>query len=202
MLTLYHAPRSRSSRIIRLLDELDALDKVTVEIVTVPRQDGSGGPDDRNPHPEKKVPMLTDGESHIRESNAIMQYLCECFPAACMAPMPGEARRGDYLGWMAYYGNVLEPLMMMRAMHVDHPLVHRTWRDLDAVFAQLAQVLEKGQYLLGERYSAADLLITSAFAWQPSIVPDLPLLRDWIERCEARPSAARLVEYEQKAMAA
>lgn len=201
MLTLYHAPRSRSSRIVRLLDELDALDKVKIQIVTIPRIDGSGGTDKANPHLEGKVPMLTDDGAEVWESSAIIQYLCECFPEAGLAPQPGEPGRGAYLSWMAYYGDVLEPLMMMKAMNVEHPLVHRTWRDFGAVTARLAAALEAHPFLLGETYSAADLLMVSAFSWNPSAIPDVPAIRDWVARCEERPSAARLVAFEEEALA-
>ena len=102
---------------------------------------------------------------------------------------------------MAYYGDVLEPLMMMKAMNVEHPLVHRTWRDFGAVAARLAAALEAHPFLLGETYSAADLLMVSAFSWNPSAIPDVPAIRDWVARCEERPSAARLVAFEEEALA-
>ena len=202
MLTLYHAPHSRSSRIVRLLDELGALDRVRIEIVTIPRQDGSGGPDPENPHPDGKVPMLVEGQTRVWESNAIMTYLCERFPGAGLAPMPGEPGRGAFLSWMAYYGNVLEPLMILRAMEVEHPLVERTYRGIGAAVARLAEALNARPYLLGEAFSAADLLMVSAFTWAPGMVPDVPAIRDWVARCEARPSAARLVAFEERALAA
>ena len=55
MPTLYHAPNSRSTSILVLIEEMGIADQIDVIDVTVSRQDGSGGPDPRNPHPEKKV---------------------------------------------------------------------------------------------------------------------------------------------------
>lgn len=115
MLTLYHAPQSRSSRIVTLIDELGAGDAVTIRPVTIPRQDGSGGPDPDNPHPEKKVPLLVDGNDTIRETVAIALYLTDFFPNGRMAPAVGEPGRGTYLGWLAYYAAVMEPVMVLRA---------------------------------------------------------------------------------------
>ena len=61
MLTLYHAPQSRSSRFLWLLEEIG--EPYTVEYVDIRRADGSGAPDPRNPHPDGKVPaLLHDGQ--------------------------------------------------------------------------------------------------------------------------------------------
>jgi len=101
MLTLFHSPRSRSSRIVTLLRELDALDKVGIEIVDITRGDGSGRKDPRNPHPEGKVPLLVHDGVVIWESIAIIQYLTDLFPEKKMAPVAGDPQRGRYLSWLA-----------------------------------------------------------------------------------------------------
>jgi len=67
MPTLYHAPQSRSTSILVLIEEMGIADRIDIREVTVARQDGNGGRDPRNPHPEGKVPYLTDGKDHVRE---------------------------------------------------------------------------------------------------------------------------------------
>lgn len=201
MLTLYYAPRSRASRIVQLLDELDALDKVKIETVGIARADGSSGSDPRNPHPEGKVPLLTDGTAEIWESSAIIQYLCERFPEAGLAPGPEDPKRGPYLSWMAYYGGVIEPVLIMAAAGLEHPFIRSNFRDAAAMHARLSRTLESSPYLLGEAFSAADLLIVSAFTWSPDAVPDVPAIRDWVARCTDRPSVKRLAAFEEKALA-
>src|SRR5262245_47420079 len=109
MLTLYHAPRSRSSRIVWLLEELGA--DYELKIVTIPRQDGSGAPDAANPHPDKKVPTLVHDGALVTESIAVIQYLTDLFPQAKLAPAIGDAKRGEYLTWLAYYAGVIEPVV-------------------------------------------------------------------------------------------
>jgi glutathione S-transferase len=42
---------------------------------------------------------------------------------------------------------------------------------------------------MGPEFSAADLLLVSPYTWMPQATPDVQVIRDWIERCEARPSA-------------
>ena len=95
MLTLYHAPQSRSSRIVWLLEELGA--DYTLKITDIPRMDGKGAPDPVNPHPDKKVPALVDDGVLITESIAIVQYLTDRFPGAEIGPRIGDPKRGPYL---------------------------------------------------------------------------------------------------------
>lgn len=196
MLTLYHAIHSRSTRIVQLLDELGARDKVDIRPVTVARRDGSGGPDAANPHPEGKVPLLVHDGEVIRESSAIMVYLCELFPEAGMAPKPGESGRGPFLSWMAWYGDVMEPVYVLQFAGLEHPLLQSTFRGLPEVQAALSNALESQPYLLGEQFSAADLLISSTFAWMPDATPDVPHIKDWVARCLKRPAAQRTSEYD------
>lgn len=197
MLTLFHAPNSRSSTILALLKELDALDKVAIHTVDIPRQDGSGRRDPANPHPEGKVPFLTDGKDWVRERGAIVAYLCERFPEAGLAPMPGEALRGRFLSWLVYYQGVMEPVVLGQMMGIEHPAFYATFRDTATMTARLTEALSEGPYLLGERFSAADLLLHSPFAWFPQMCPDVPVIRDWVARCAARPSMAWAQEHDQ-----
>ncbi|WP_366465751.1 hypothetical protein [Paracoccus methylarcula] len=80
MPTLYHAPNSRSTGIVQLIEEMGLTDQVDIVSVTIPRQDGSGSRDPRNPHPEGKVPYLVNESDYIRERGAIIAYLTDMFP--------------------------------------------------------------------------------------------------------------------------
>ena len=80
MLRLYHAPRSRSSRILWLIEELGADCEIVYTNIT--RQDGSGDEDENNPHPDKKVPALVHDGRVITESSAIVLYLTDLYPQA------------------------------------------------------------------------------------------------------------------------
>ena len=101
MLTLYHSPQSRSDTVVDLVRMLGV--DADIREVTIRRQDGSGAQDPGNPHPEKKVPYLVDGDEHVRERGAIMLYLTDKYPQAKLGPLAGEAGRGAYLSWLAYY---------------------------------------------------------------------------------------------------
>lgn len=154
MLTLFHSPRSRSSRIVTLLRELDAVDKVAIEIVDITRGDGSGRKDLKNPHPEGKVPLLVHDDVVIWESIAIIQYLTDLFPDKKMAPVAGDPQRGRYLSWLAWYAGVVEPVLIMQAAGLSHPFVDFTFRSPAEMAARLETALKDSPYLMGERYTA------------------------------------------------
>ncbi|ALM82120.1 glutathione S-transferase family protein [Bordetella sp. N] len=199
MLTLFHSPRSRSTRVLALLHELGALDEVKVQIVTIERLDGSGARDPRNPHPDGKVPLLVEGDEQIWESAAIMQYLADRFPAAGVSIAPDHPRRGAYLSWFAWYAGVLEPLITLGFANLQHPALSRTFRTKAEAEARLRSALTGRDFLLGDQFTAADLLVSSAYAWAGK--PGDPVIDAWVDRCVARPSAAFANEFDTKALA-
>ncbi|MDX2170535.1 MAG: glutathione S-transferase family protein [Deltaproteobacteria bacterium] len=190
MLTLFHAPRSRSSRIIWLLEELGA--SYTIAITDIPRQDGSGAADPANPHPDKKVPALLDDGELITESSAIVQYLTDRFPDAGLAPRIGEAQRGPYLTWLAYYAGVIEPVINFAVAGVaDNPMLQRTFRDRAAMDRRILAGLAPGPFLLGERFSGADILVASLGHFVRHLLPAGAVVDAYLARCNARPALAR-----------
>ena len=191
MLTLIHAPQSRSSRIITLIDEMGIQDWVKIEPVSILRMDGSGHHDAANPHPEGKVPLLIHDGAVIRESGAIIQYLTDLFPDAGLGRPVGHAQRGEYISWLYWYGAVMEPVLVCDALGLSQPSLARTFRGVAELTAKLSAALQTRPYLLGDNYSAADLLVHSPYAWFKDATPNDPAIRDWVARCMARPSVAR-----------
>ncbi|NCP18184.1 MAG: glutathione S-transferase family protein [Erythrobacter sp.] len=181
MPTLFHSPQSRSDTVVQLAAMLGA--DVAIREVTINRQDGSGAPDPDNPHPGKKVPFLVDGDDHVRERGAIMLYLTDAYPQAKLGPLPGDEGRGAYLTWLSYYQGVMEPLLILRWSGVSHPAITAGLGDEATMLEQLAAPLREGPWLLGERFSAADMLCSSPFQWFTEMLPDDPAIRDWVDRC-------------------
>lgn len=190
MLTLHHAPRSRSSRIIWLLEELGAT--YELKITNIPRMDGTGASDAGNPHPDKKVPALEHDGAIITESIAIIQYLTDLYPQAGIGPKVGDAQRGAYLTWLAYYAGVIEPLVVMNfAELAENPGLKRTFTSLEAMNRRLMEALKAGPYLLGENFSGADILISSLGQFARKMLPQDPLVDAYLARCTSRPALAR-----------
>ncbi|HEX5045794.1 MAG TPA: glutathione S-transferase family protein [Gammaproteobacteria bacterium] len=191
MLKLYHAPRSRSSRFIWLLEELGA--PYELERVSIRRGDGSGELDPKNPHPHGKVPVVVHDGTTVFESAAVALYLTDAFPDKGIGPRSGDERRGAYLTWLAYYAGVLEPAFVSNFMKVSVPRGTAGWVDAGEAMTHVEGALAAGPFLLGERFSAADVLYGSTFALflGSPLLPEQPLLRSYVTRCQARPAYAR-----------
>lgn len=191
MLTFFHAPRSRSSRILWLLEELDA--PYELKIVSIRRGDGSGAADPSNKHPFAKVPALVHDGALIYETPAIAQYLADLYPEKDLAPRIGDPARGPYLTWLAYSTGVLEPAMVCGKLGIKHVPGFMGWGTFDEVLAHFNQSLEGRSYLLGEKFSGADIVVggTVAFAMQLGMIPETPLLKAYAGRILSRPASAR-----------
>ena len=192
MLTLYHAPQSRSNSIVTLIDLMGIRDKVEIVEVTIPRQDGTGEVDPKNPHPEGKVPYLTDGSDHVRERGAIIVYLTDRFPESGLGRPVGHPQRGAFLSWLFYYQGVIEPVALLHYLEIQHPALQATFRDYDTMLQRLDEALAEGPFLLGQEFSAADLLCASPFLFCGEGMPVTPAIRDWVARCGERMGQASL----------
>jgi len=187
MLTLYHSPQSRSTRMIWLLEEIG--EPYTIKYVTIPRGDGTGGRDPANAHPEGKVPATDHDGKLVRESGAICLYLTDAFPKAGIGPKVGDANRADYLFWLFNYAAELEPAMIARMSGAGE---NQMWKRLyEASTARLTQALKAGDYLLGNKFSTADILFSSAIQWMRQQFPDDKAYDRYVERCVARPAFKR-----------
>ncbi|MCZ0962002.1 glutathione S-transferase family protein [Paracoccus benzoatiresistens] len=186
MLTLYHAPQSRSDSIVTLIDLMDIRDKVEITTVTIPRQDGSGSVDPRNPHPEGKVPYLVAGHDHVRERGAIIAYLTDRFPECGLGRPVGHPQRGAYLSWLFYYQGVIEPVTLLHYLKIEHPALQATFRDHGTMLQRLEEALAEEPFLLGQHFSAADLLCASPFLFFGEGMPVTPTVKDWVARCGER----------------
>lgn len=202
MLTLFHSPQSRSSAIMVLIEEMGIADRIEARQVSIPRIDGTGHRDPANPHPEGKVPALVHDDQLITERGAIILHLTTLFPDTGLSPRIGTPEWGKFVSWLTWYQGVLEPVVIFEAAGLSHPWLEGTFRDHKAAAARIRAALERGPWLLGDEYSAADLLIHGPYAFFPDATPDDPLIRDWVARCKARPARQRVIADDLGRMAA
>lgn len=190
--TLYHSPNTRSSGTLTLLEELGALYELRVLNMKAGEQ--------RQPaylavNPMGKVPALKHGDSLITEQVAIFLYLADLFPEAGLAPPIGDPLRGPYLRWMVFYAACFEPAVIDRSTQREPaPLPMSPYGDFDTMLKTLTDQLANGPYLLGERFSAADVLWGGALTWTTmfKLVPELPVIVSYVQRATARPAVARV----------
>ena len=189
--TLFHAPQSRSGGTLILLEELGADYELKVLNLKNGEQRQSAY---LAINPMGKVPAIQHGDAIVTEQVAVYLYLADLYPEAGLAPAIGDPLRGPYLRWMAFYGSSYEPALMDRSMKREPaPKSSSPYGDFDTMFNTLTAQLGKGSYLLGERFSAVDVLWGSALRWTTmfGLVPDIPVTKSYIERVMARPAVAR-----------
>ena len=190
--TLYHSPNTRSTGALILLEELGAPYDLHVLNMKAGEQ--------RQPaylavNPMGKVPALKHGEAIVTEQVAVYLYLADLFPEAGLAPPIGDRLRGPYLRWMVFYAACFEPAVVDRAAkHEPAPQAMSPYGDYDTMLGAVTAQLANGPYLLGERFSAADVLWGTALGWTTmfKLVPELPAIMAYVQRIGARPAAARV----------
>jgi glutathione S-transferase len=195
MITLYHRSKSRGTRFIFLLEELGA--PYEIRRVTIRGGDGSGASDPVNPHPHGKVPAISDDGVTVFESPAIALYLTDKYPANRIGPTAGDPKRGAYLSWLAYYTGVFEPAFTSKyIMKVEVPVGTAGWVSVEAAMPFVLKTLAAGPYILGETFSAADVLYATTFAMfsQSPLFPKDPLIDAYVKRCIERPAYKRALE--------
>ncbi|MBV6801087.1 glutathione S-transferase family protein [Xanthomonas campestris pv. lawsoniae] len=188
--TLFHNPRSRSRGVLVLLEELGA--RYSLQPIDLEKEQ-QRTPEFLAINPMGKIPTIVHGTSVVTEQGAIYQYLAELYPEAGLSPAPGDADRGAYLRWLAFYGSAFEPAIIDLALKRSAPPRSLSpYADADTVLQVVDAQLAKGDYLLGERCSAADVLWGGALAWMVEfglIDPPAPT-RAYIARMAARPAVA------------
>jgi len=200
--TLFHSPRTRSSGALTLLEEIGAPYDLHVVNMKAGEQ---RRPDYLAVNPMGKVPAVSHGVALITEQVAIYLYLADLFPESGLAPAIGDPLRGPYLRWMVYYGSSFEPAVVDRAQKREPaPAAMSPYGDFDTMLKTLTDQLGKGSYVLGERFTAADVLWGTALGWTTmfKLVPELPVIKAYIERVGSRPAVARAREKDAKLAAA
>ncbi len=201
-LTLFHAPNSRSSGAVLLNEELGA--PCALHLLNM-RAGEQRQPAYLAINPMGKVPALLHGDALITEQVAVFLYLADLFPEAGLAPPLGDRLRGPYLRWMAFYAGCFEPAVVDRALHREPGAPSMSpYGDFDTMFGTLVAQLTPGPWLLGDRFTAADVLWGMALTWVTAfkLLPETPEIRAYIDRFAARPAMARVTARDAEWVAA
>jgi len=201
MIKLYWAPQTRSITAIWALEETGA--PYERELVDI-RSGAQDTPAYRAINPMGKVPALAEGGTVVTEQSAICAWLAERFPEKGLAPAVGNAKRGDYLRWLFFAGNCIEPAYMQKASGWTTKKSQAGWGNYETVVDTLDGALKKGPWILGEQFSAADIVIGSSVhvGLAFKLLESRPSFEAYNARVTARPAFKRAQEIDAAGAAA
>jgi glutathione S-transferase len=189
-ITLFHSLNSRSVGARILLEELNA----DYDVYLLDIKAGEQREEEYLAiNPMGKVPAIRHGDALITEQAAIYIYLADLYPEAGLAPAIGDPLRGPYLRWMVFYGSCFEPALIDVALKREAaPPAMSPYGDYDTVVKTLNDQLAQWPYILGERFSAADILWGIALGWTTmfKLLPATRVIQAYIARINARPAVA------------
>ena len=191
-LTLYHASPSRSSIVLWMLEELGQ--PYDVKLIKLSEGDNLK-PGFLAINPMGKVPALAHKGTVITEAAAICTYLADEFPQAKLNVPVGTPARGVYLKWLFFGPGCFEPAVIDRAA----PRKEEARRGMlgygtfDTTMDTVAKAIAKGPWLMGEQFTAADIIIGSNIRWGTifKLIPERPEFTAYAARIAARPAAQR-----------
>lgn len=194
-ITLYHAPQTRSFRVLWFLEELGApYDLVPLDLARGELK--TPGMLARNPM--GKVPVIEVDGRAVWETPAIVAHLSDLHPEAGLAPAPGTPLRADYYRWLSFGTAVMEPAFMDHMKGHEVNPVQAAWGDLASMKTALAIGLRDGDWLLGDAFSGADVVVGANLnwfeLWAAAAFADLAGAGAYLERLRIRPAFRRAGE--------
>jgi glutathione S-transferase len=200
--TFFHSPQSRSAGTLVLLEELGA--DYELRVLNL-RKGEQRQAEYLAVNPMGKVPAIVHDGALVTEQGAVYAYLADLYPEAGITPVIGDPLRGPYLRWLFFYGSSFEPALVDRSLKRE-PASPATspYGDYDSMLKTLTDQLGRGPYLLGDRFTAADVLWGTALRWTTmfKLVPEKPVIVDYIARVTARPAFARAAKIDAGLLAA
>jgi glutathione S-transferase len=198
-LTLFHASPSRSSIARWMLEEIG--EPYDLHVLSLAKGE-QRAPDYLAVNPMGKVPALKHGDTVITEAAAICTYLADEFPQARLNVPVGDPRRGTYLKWLFFAPSCIEPAITDRAFpRKEEPRRGMLgYGDFDTVMAVVAAAVEPGPYLMGEQFTAADVVLGSTLRWGMmfGVLPKRPEFVAYVGRLEQRPALKRAIALDQE----
>lgn len=191
MIKYYWCPNTRAVRIGWLLEELgQPFEPVLIDIRN---PDAPRDPDFAKASPMGKVPAISHGDVHLADSAAIALYLADAFPEAGLAPAIGDKDRAPYLYWIVFTPGVIEPAMAEKLANFPANKAQFAWGDYPTMISVLESAVRDKEWLLGDRFSAADVLVGSSANFMQmfgALSGNAPVAA-YVDRCLARPAFQR-----------
>ncbi len=196
VMKLYWAPKTRSLRALWMLEEAG----LPYELERVDIQSPDRSERFLAVNPMGKVPALEDGEARLAESAAICAYVAEKAGNAGLAPALGDPLRGRYFHWLFFAPGCIEPAFAEKFAGMKLSSFQAGWGDFDKVFRVLDNLLAHGPWVLGENFSAADVMIGTDLLFGVEMfkaVEPTPAFAAYLARCKARPALQRALAIDE-----
>jgi glutathione S-transferase len=191
MLKFYHAPWSRGSGVLWLLEELG----VGYELVHIDIRAEGGVPEDyRAIQPNKKVPAIDHDGVIVTERAAITTYLADAFPESGLAPAIGDPMRGPYLTALVYCDSVFDPCVAAHAHGLTYKSNSYSFGLFNDMVAYVERRLTENSFAAGDRFTAADTQLASAIGYTMNamkVLPERAAFKTYLERVGDRPAWKR-----------
>jgi glutathione S-transferase len=157
-------------------------------------------------NPMGKVPALRHGDAVITETAAICAYLADAFPQAKLAPPPSDRLRAPYYRWMFFAAGPVEAAISNKALgFVVPPERERMigYGTFTKVMDALDNAVTRGDYLVGDTFTAADVYVGSAigFGIMFGTIEKRPAFEQYWQRLSARPAFTRAKELDDAIVA-
>jgi glutathione S-transferase len=186
-IVLYHHPFSRAATAVWMLEEVGVPYELRFVDLMAGQQQSEAH---RALNPMAKVPVLVDGDAVVSETAAIGMYLADRYPAAGLAPAVDDPARGTYLKWCVYPASVVEPGCMAHSAGWAYRPAQVGWGSYERMLETLEGAVEPGPWLLGDRFTMADVLLGATLRWmlQFKMIEARPALTAYAERLAERPA--------------
>ena len=205
MITVYGYPNTRSTRITWALEELNQHYEFKCIDFTQGEHKSTAY---LAINPAGKVPAIKIDDLVMTESGAIVTHLADCYGQATLIPQPGTAQRAHFEQWAFFALCELEQPLWTMGKHkfaipeqyrVAEVLPTAAW-ELQQALGLLSQGLGEQDYILGDHFSVADILLAQTLMWAVYFKQPLPQenLQAYLQRCESRPALQRAREKESK----
>lgn len=197
-ITLHYTPGTRAIRPRWLLEELE----VTYDLKMIDLFGGEAErPEYQAIHPLGQVPALEINGQIQLESGAMCHWLADHFIAGGLAPTPGDPSRVNYEQWMFFAPGNLEPPAFYALLHSKilpeaqrvEPFVPWAMQRYLKAVETVDQALNGKAYLLGDKFTAADIMIGSTLMWITDALKDYPALQDYTGRLQQRSAYIRTI---------
>jgi glutathione S-transferase len=157
-------------------------------------------------NPMGKVPAIKHGDTVVTEGGAICAYLADAFPQAGLAPPPGDRMRGPYYRWLFFGAGCVEPAASNKALGFAPPAEKSAmvgYGSMESVLSALELALSNGPYILGDKFSAADVYLGSQIGWgvQFGTLEKRPVFEPYLARIMSRPAAIHARELDDALIA-